>query len=113
VTLRPGEFSAIALTNSPGASGDILRYDVATGGDNRVDCLVFERDAYDAYADGAREVSIVPEYSRTGVTETTLTGTLDGGEYIFSLDYTSLVTAPGENSVTVHRVIRVDEPPGG
>ncbi len=110
-TLRPGQFSAIALTNSPRASGDVLHYDVAVEGDAKIDCLVFEREAYDAYEDGARDVPLVSEYSRTGITETTLTRTLDEGEYIFSLDYTDVVTEPGAKSVTVSRLLTLDEPP--
>jgi hypothetical protein len=109
-TLRPGQFSAVALTNSPRASGDVLHYDVAVDGDAEVDCLVFERAAYDAYEDGARDVPIVAEYSRTGITETTLTRTLDRGEYVFSLDHTDLVTDPGERRVTVNRLLELGEP---
>ncbi|WP_224333082.1 hypothetical protein [Haloprofundus halobius] len=112
-TLQPGEFSAIALTNSPQASGKVLHYDIAVEGDTSVDCLVFEREAYDAYEDGARDVPFVPEYSRTGVSETTLIRTLDRGEYIFSLDYTEQVTAPGEESVTVTRLLELSESAGG
>ncbi|WP_439026432.1 hypothetical protein [Haloarchaeobius sp. DT45] len=110
-TLRPGQFSAIALTNSPQASGDVLHYDIAVQGDAKIDCLVFEREAYDAYVEGARDVSVVSRYSRIGVTETTLTDTLDEGEYIFSLDYTSLLTEPGEQSVTVRRVLTLADQP--
>ncbi|MBZ6496372.1 hypothetical protein [Natrinema longum] len=109
-TLRPGQFSATALTNSPEASGEVLHYDVEVEGDTEVDCLVFEREAYDAYAAGARDVPIVSEYSRTGVTKTTLTRTLDKGEYLFSLDYTSQVTAPSEQSVTVNLYLELAEP---
>jgi len=109
-TLRPGQFSAVALTNSPRASGDILHYDIAVDGSTEVDCLVFEREAYDAYQNGNRDVSIISEYSRTGVTEATLTRTLDKGEYIFALDYTDLVTDPGETTVTVTRWLELSEP---
>ncbi|WP_435320301.1 hypothetical protein [Haloarchaeobius sp. TZWSO28] len=110
-TLHPGQFSAIALTNSPEASGDVLHYNIAVEGDTKIDCLVFEREAYDAYVDGARDVSIVSEYSRIGVTETTLTETLDEGEYIFSLDYTDLLTDPREQSVTVSRLLTLADQP--
>lgn len=109
-TLRPGEFSATALTNSPQASDEVLHYDIEVEGDTEVDCLVFEREAYDAYAAGARDVSIVSEYSRTGVTKTSLTRTLDKGEYLFSLDYTSQVTDPGEQNVTVDLLLELAEP---
>jgi hypothetical protein len=109
-TLRPGQFSAVALTNSPQASGDILHYDITVDGSTEVDCLVFEREEYDAYQDGDRDVSIVSEYSRTGITETTLTRTLDEGEYIFSLDYTDMVTDPDETSVSVTRLLELSEP---
>lgn len=109
-TLQPGQFSAVALTNSPEASGSILHYDIAVEGSTPVDCLVFEREAYDTYQDGGRSVSIVSEYSRTGVTETTVTRTLDEGEYIFSLDYTDLVTDHDETSVTVSRFLELSEP---
>ena len=109
-TLRPGQFSATALTNSPRASGEILHYDVEVEGPTEVDCLVFEREAYDAYVTGARDVPIVSEYSRTGITETTLTRTLDEGEYIFSLDHTSQTTDPGERSVTVNLSLELAEP---
>jgi hypothetical protein len=112
-TLHPGEFSAIALTNSPQASGKVLQYDITVDGDTAVDCLVFEREAYDAYEDGARDVPFVSEYSRTGVTETSLVRTLDQGEYIFALDYTDQVTAPGEESVTVTRLLELSESAGG
>ena len=111
-TLQPGEFSAIALTNSPQASGKVLHYDVTVEGDRAVDCLVFEREAYDAYEDGARDAQFVAEYSRTGVTETTLIRTLDRGEYVFSLDYTEQTTAPGEESVTVTRLVELSESAG-
>jgi hypothetical protein len=82
-------------------------------GDTVVDCLVFEREAYGAYQDGARDVSFVSEYSRTEVTETTLVCTLDQGEYIFSLDYTEQATTPGEEHVTVSRLLELSEPAGG
>ncbi len=109
-TLQPGQFSAVALTNSPQASGDVLHYDINVDGNTEVDCLVFEREAYDAYQNGDREVSIVSKYSRTGITETTVTQRLDQGEYIFSLDYTDLVTDPNETSVTVTRSLELGEP---
>ncbi|WP_408957263.1 hypothetical protein [Natrinema sp. 74] len=109
-TLHPGQFSATALTNSPQASGKVLHYEAEVEGDTEVDCLVFEREAYDAYAAGDRDVSIVSEYSRTGITETTLTRTLDEGEYLFSLDYTRQVTDPGEQSVTVNHFLELAEP---
>lgn len=111
-TLQPGQFSAVALTNSPQASGDILHYDITVEGGTEVDCLVFERKAYDAYQDGDRDVSIVSEYSRTGITETTVTRTLDEGEYVFSLDNTDLMTDPSETSVTVSRLLELSDPAG-
>ncbi|WP_336338391.1 hypothetical protein [Haloarcula brevis] len=109
-TLQPGQFSAVALMNSPRARGDVLHYDVTVEGSAGVDCLVFDRAAYDAYQDGDRDVAIVPEYSRTGVTEATLTRTLDEGEYVFSLDYTDLLTEPGDASATVRRSLSLSEP---
>lgn len=109
-TLQPGQFSAVALTNSPRASGDVLHYHVTVEAGPEVDCLVFEREAYDAYQDGDRGVAVVSEYSRTGVTETTLTRTLDEGEYVFSLDYTDLLTEPGDGSATVRRSLSLSEP---
>jgi hypothetical protein len=112
-TLQPGEFSAVALTNSPRASGTVLQYDIAVEGDAAVDCLVFEREAYDAYEDGARDVSFVSEYSRIGVTETSLIRTLDRGEYVFSLDFTEQATPPGDERVTVTRLLELGEPAGG
>lgn len=109
-TLRPGEFSAVALTNSPRASGDVLHYEVAVAGDTAVDCLVFRRDAYDAYEAGARDVPVVAEYSRTAVTDADVTARLDRGEYLFAVDHTTLLTDSGTGSVEVHVVVETAEP---
>lgn len=113
VTLDRHQFSAVALTNSPQASGDVLHYDIAVEGHTPIDCLVLEREAYDAYEGGARNIAMVSEYSRVGVTETTLTRTLDQGEYVFSLDYTGLITEPGKESVTVNRLLELSKPLNG
>lgn len=109
-TLKPGEYTALALTNSPDARGDVLHYEVSVAGETSVDCVVFERDAYDAYADGDRDVPVVSEYSRTDVTDASVTVELDRGEYIYAVDYTSLLTEPGPASVTVDHVVEVAEP---
>jgi hypothetical protein len=109
-TLQPGEFSAIALTNSPQASGDILHYEASTDGDTGIDCLVFERTAYDAYESGNRDVSVVSRYSRTDVTSVSVTDQLDRGEYIFVVDYTQQLTAPGTDSVDVQYAVEIAEP---
>lgn len=109
-TLEAGEFSAVALTNSPRASGDVLHYEVSVVGAGAVDCVVFERDAYDAYEEGARDVPTVSEYSREGVGEASVTATLDRGEYIFALDCTGLLTEPGRESVEVEFVLDIAEP---
>ncbi|WP_280535445.1 hypothetical protein [Halopenitus sp. POP-27] len=109
-TLQPGEFTAIAITNAPTARGDVLHYEVTVQGSTPVDCLVLERDAYDAYVDGARDVPIASAYSRTGVRETEVTVELDRGEYLFVLDHTTLATDPGSDPVTVDHVVEVAEP---
>ena len=109
-TLRAGEFSAVALTNSPRASGDILHYEVSVAGEGTVDCAVFERSAYDAYEEGARDVPVVPEYTREAVTEASVTATLDRGEYVFVLDYTRLLTEPRQESVEVDFTLDIAEP---
>ena len=109
-TLQRGEFVAIALTNSPLASGDIVHYEVSTEGGTGIDCLVFERPAYDAYVSGSRDVSVVSRYSRTGVTSVSVTEHLDRGEYIFVVDYTELVTAPETDSVDVRYAVDIAEP---
>ena len=108
--LEAGEFSAVALTNSPRASGDVLHYEVSVVGAGAIDCVVFERDAYDAYAEGARDVPIVSEYSREGVSEASVTAALDRGEYLFALDYTGLLTDPGSESVEVEFVLDIADP---
>ncbi|SEH58979.1 hypothetical protein SAMN05192561_11012 [Halopenitus malekzadehii] len=109
-TLQPGEFTAIAITNAPTARGDVLHYEVTVAGSTPVDCLVLERDAYDAYIEGARDVRIVNEYSRIGVREAEMTVELDRGEYLFVLDHTALKTDPGSNPVTVEHVVEIAEP---
>ncbi|QHS16638.1 hypothetical protein GWK26_05460 [haloarchaeon 3A1-DGR] len=109
-TLQPGEFTAIALTNAPTARGDVLHYEVTVAGSTPVDCLVLERDPYDAYVDGARDVPIVDEYSRVGVREAEVTVELDRGEYLFVLDHTALKTDPGSDPVTVEHVVEMAEP---
>lgn len=100
-TLQPGDFRAVALTNSEQASGEFLDYEVSVNGETPVDCLVFERDAYDRFQDGARDVSVVSEYSRVGVTDASVTAQLARGEYLFVLDYTDQSTAPGSAPVEV------------
>lgn len=109
-TLERGAFSAIALTNSPQASGEYLHYEVSTEGDATIDCLVFERDAYDAYQEGARDVPVVSEYSRLDVASASITTQLDRGEYIFALDYTSLATEPEAERVDVEYVVELADP---
>lgn len=109
-TLQPGDFSAVALTNSPRAEGKVLHYELSVAGGTPIDCLVFERDAYDAYVDGARDVPIVDEYSRTDVTEASLTARLDRGEYIFALDYTAQSTPPGTAPVEVDWLLELADP---
>ena len=110
-TLQPGDFKSVALTNSKQASGDVLHYEVATSGDKTVDCVVFERDAYDAYEEGDRDVPTVSKYSRIDVTEAELTKQLDRGEYIFVVDYTELLTSPAEDSVEVDLSVELADPP--
>jgi hypothetical protein len=110
-TLHPGDFEAVALTNSKTASDQVLHYEVATSGDKPVDCVVFERDAYDTYEEGDRDVPVVSEYSRIDVTEAALTTQLDRGEYIFAVDYTALLTAPAEDSVAVDLSVELADPP--
>lgn len=109
-TLQPGDYSAVALTNSPRGKGEILHYELSVDGETPVDCLVFERDAYDAYVDGARDVPVVDEYSRTAVTETSLTARLDRGEYVLALDYTAQSTPPGAAPVEVDWVVELADP---
>lgn len=111
-TLPPGEVATgIALTNHPDASGEVLHYEVTVDGETPVDCLVFRRDAWDAYVDGARDVAVVDEYSRVGVTEASLTAQLDRGEFIFAVDYTGLLTDPGPDPVDVEYVVEMADPP--
>jgi hypothetical protein len=109
-TLQPGEFSAVALTNSPQASDDIVHYEVSTASDTSIDCLVFERSAYDAYESGNRDVSVVSRYSRTDVTSVSVTEQLGRGEYIFVVDYTELLTSPETDSVEVRYTVDIAEP---
>jgi hypothetical protein len=111
LTLQPGDFDAVAITNSNQSNSQVLHYKVATGGDIAVDCLLFERDAYDAYEEGNREVSVVSEYSRINVTETELTKQLDQGEYIFAVDYTALLTSPEAESVEVDLLVELADTP--
>jgi hypothetical protein len=111
VTLLPGEFKgAVALTDSPDASGDIVHYEVSVDGEAGIDCLVFRRDAWDAYAAGSRDVDVVGAYSRLDVTATDVTVQLDAGEYLFALDYTELLTDPGPDPVEVRHILEVAEP---
>ena len=101
-TVAPGEFvAAIALSNSSTGCGGVVRYEVSVRGETPVDCLVFEREAWDAYVGGARDVSFVSRYSETGVTDVTVTHQLDRGQYLFAVDYSSVATPPGDGSVTV------------
>jgi hypothetical protein len=110
-TLEPGEFNSWALTNGDQTPGEYVHYDVTVSGEGRADCLVLARDAYDAFVDGARDVSLVSAYSRTDVSEATVTERLDGGEYLFVLDYTGLGSDPGADSVEVEYTVEVAEPP--
>lgn len=111
VTLQPGEFGgAVALTNSPQASGDIVQYEVRVEGETGIDCLVFRRDAWDAYTAGSRDVSIVSGYSRVDVSEAEVTIQLDQGEYLFALDYTELASEPGPDSIEVYHRLEIAEP---
>ena len=109
-TLQAGAFKSWALTNGDQTPGEYVHYDVAVTGEGRVDCLVLDRQAYDAFVDGARDVSVVSAYSRAGVSEATVTERLDGGEYLFVLDYTDLRIAPDQESVEVEYTVEVAEP---
>lgn len=109
-TLAPGEFDAVALTNDPDESGEYLHYRVSVQGETPVDCLVFERDAYDAYEEGARDVPVVDRFSRTGVTDIDVTVQLDRGEYLFALDHTALATDPGPAPVEVELLVELADP---
>jgi len=109
-TLEPGDFQAFALTNSPTASGDVLHYEASVAGDTPIDCLVFERDAYDRYERGARDVPIVESYSRTAVTEASLTTQLDRGEYIFVVDYTDQTTPAESGPIDVTYTLDLADP---
>lgn len=101
-TVAPGAFvAAVALSNSSTACGGVVRYDVSVRGDTPVDCLVFEREAWGAYVDGARDASFVSRYSQTDVTDATAAHQLDRGQYLFAVDYTSVATPPGDEPVTV------------
>ena len=73
---------------------------------------MLRRDAWDAYVDGARDVSVVDAYSRVGDTEASLTERLGQGEFNFTVDYTNLVTEPGAEPVEVSYVVSMaDTPP--
>ncbi|MBP2251001.1 hypothetical protein J2754_001322 [Halarchaeum solikamskense] len=109
-TLEPGDFQAFALTNSPEASGDVLHYEASVAGDTPIDCLVFERDAYDRYERGDRDVPIAESYSRAAVTETSLTARLDRGAYVFAVDYTDQTTPTGTGPVDVTYTLDLAEP---
>ncbi|ELZ21977.1 hypothetical protein [Natrinema limicola] len=101
----------MALTNSEQDSGDIVKYEVTVTGSTGIDCLVFQRDAYDSYADGARDVSVMSEYSRLDVSETEVTEQIDKGEYMFVVDHTDLLTEPSTVPVEVSFVVQMIEPP--
>ncbi len=109
-TIDAGEFRAIGLTNSPRASGEYLDYEVAVEGEGTVDCLVFRREAYDAYEQGARDASVVAALSRTDVSEAKVVDRLPEGQFIFSLDYTEQTTEPGRESVTVMYTVEMADP---
>lgn len=111
-TIEPGEFAAgNALTNHPDDRGDILHYEVSVDGDALVDCLVFRRDAWDAYAGGARDVPVVDQYSRVGVSDANVTEQLAAGEFLFAIDNTGLLTDPTATSVDVTYTVTVAAPP--
>lgn len=113
-TVEAGEFRAVALTNSPTASGEYLAYDAAVEGEGTVDCLVFRREAYDAYEAGDRDAAVVSALSRTGVSETSLVERLPEGEFVFALDYTEQATDPERDRVTVTYAVEMADPaPGG
>ncbi|WP_436925705.1 hypothetical protein [Halosimplex amylolyticum] len=109
-TIEVGEFEATALTNSPEASGGFLAYDVTVDGEGTVDCLVFRREDYDAFAEGARDVPVVSAFSRTDVSEAQVVEQLPEGEFIFALDYTEQATGPSRESVTVTYTVEMADP---
>ena len=53
---------------------------------------------------------IVSEYSREGISEASVTATLDRGEYLFALDYTGLLTDPSRESVEVEFLLDIADP---
>ncbi|WP_415379192.1 hypothetical protein [Halosimplex sp. TS25] len=109
-TIEAGEFRAIGLTNTPQDSGEYVDYDVAVEGEGTVDCLVFRREEYDAYEQGARDASPVAAFSRTDVSEAHVVEQLPEGQFIFSLDCTEQSTEPGRESVTVTYSIKMADP---
>jgi len=110
--LAPGEFSAHQLQGAAAGGGDYLAFDLTVLGDATVDVLVFERAAYDAYEEGARDVAVVEEYTRTDVADTSLVAELDGSELLLALDNTDQLTPATEETVTVDFRMSVAEPPG-
>ncbi|WP_459191606.1 twin-arginine translocation signal domain-containing protein [Halosimplex sp. J119] len=109
-TIEAGEFRAYGLTNSPQDSGEYVEYDVTVEGEGAVDCLVFRREAYDAYEEGDRDAAVVDELSRTGVSETNVVEQLPEGEFIFVLDYTAQATDPERERVTVSYSVEIADP---
>ena len=105
MTLERGEYDA----HHPGfdrREGEAsLRYEVDVTSRGNVDCLVLEREAYDAFNDGARDVSIVESMSQLDVRETLVTEPIPAGEYLFVLDYTDLGTPVGSEAVEVALVV--------
>ena len=111
ITLRPGAFGgAVAFTDASSDHGAIVHYDISVEGTTGVDCLIFDRSAWDAYQAGDHDVDPVSVFSRLDVTETTTTVRVEGGEYPFAIDNTRVGTDPGPNTVTMHHVFEIAEP---
>ena len=105
MTLEPGEYDAHHLGFDRREGEAFLRYEVDVTSRGSVDCLVLEREAYDAFNDGARDVSIVEPISRLDVRETLVTEPIPAGEYLFVLDYTDLGTPAASDVVEVALVV--------
>ncbi|WP_372479240.1 hypothetical protein ACAH01_11305 [Halomicrobium sp. HM KBTZ05] len=112
VELAPGEFSAHQLQNDDTAGGSYLSYEVSVVDDATVDVLVFERAAYDAYQSGARDVSVVDEYTRQNVSETALVERLDDRALLLALDNTDQQTPATDDPIEVEFELAIAEPPG-
>ncbi|MFD1512515.1 hypothetical protein [Halomarina rubra] len=106
-TLAPGEYSAHYLHGNTGDDNRHLHYELTVHGAHPVDCLFIDRDEWDPFVDGNRDVPIRDDLSVLDTTQTSFTVPIPPEPCLFVLDYTKQGTPPGEVPIDIEQLGQV------